>query len=171
MARPPGASVQLEIHHTEHGAVYERCTGATSDRADAGDQLPETEGLDDVVVGPELEADHTVHLLAAGAHHDDWHLGPSPQSTANLVPVDVGKPQVEDHHVDLRCLQRLLAVPGPDHLEALALQALGQGLRNADVVFHQKDLHVAIVRCAHLFSRVKRLCLALRNLQPDPRHD
>ena len=47
---------------------------APQDRLHAQEQLAHAEGLDDVVVGAELEADHAIDLLALGREHDDLRV-------------------------------------------------------------------------------------------------
>ncbi len=60
----------------------------------------QTEGLAQVVVGPELETDHTVDLVAARADdHDGLTRRPGAQRPADVEPVHVGQPEIEQDHV------------------------------------------------------------------------
>ena len=97
---PAGAEVDLHRHRPDgrSGAVA-AALGAAGHGPDAGDQLPEAERLDEVVVGAELEAEDPVDLVAPGRDHDDRHVGVGAQAAAHLVAVDVGQPEVEQHHV------------------------------------------------------------------------
>ncbi len=45
--------------------------GPSQDAADPGDDLPRREGLSDVVVRPELQADDPVHLVVARGDEED----------------------------------------------------------------------------------------------------
>ena len=73
--------------------------GPSRHGADARDQLAQPERLDDVVVRAELEPDHPVRLLAARGDDDDRHVGPLAHAPADVEPVGVGKPQVEQHQI------------------------------------------------------------------------
>jgi hypothetical protein len=66
------------------GRTLRRCSGrcravaaraAPQDGAHARQQLARGEGLGDVVVGAELEADHAVDLVAARSEEEHRHLG------------------------------------------------------------------------------------------------
>ena len=48
---------------------------ASAVRLDAGDQFPDAERLDDVVVGAELQTDDAVHLGVFGREKQDRHVG------------------------------------------------------------------------------------------------
>ena len=94
------------------------CAGPRSaqHRSDAGDELARREGLADVVVGADGEADEAVRLVLASGEHD--HVGVAgalAQPATDLVAVDPGQRDVEDDHVRIdrgRRLERFLA--GPD---------------------------------------------------------
>src|ERR1043165_1989329 len=59
-------------------------TSAPENRVHARQQLLEVEGLGDVVVGAELEAENAIRLLAARRQHDDRRASPLPQEAAEL---------------------------------------------------------------------------------------
>ena len=74
--------------------------GAAQDGLDAGDQLARIEGLGDIVIGAQLQADDLVHIVVAGGEHDDGQVGRESARahlTADRPPVDLGKHEVEDH--------------------------------------------------------------------------
>ena len=66
----------------------------------AGHELAEPEGLGDVVVGADLEGDHSVDLVRPGAHHDHRdsrvHLA---QLAADVETGRVWQGHLEQHHV------------------------------------------------------------------------
>src|SRR5436190_3342597 len=49
--------------------------GAAQHRLHPGEQLARGEGLGDVIVRADLQADHAVHLLRLGGEQDDWDRG------------------------------------------------------------------------------------------------
>ena len=42
---------------------------------DVHQKFPRTEGLDHIIVSPQLEADYLVGNLVLGGEHDDWQMG------------------------------------------------------------------------------------------------
>ena len=64
--------------------------GAAGDGPDAGDQLPEPERFDHIVVGPQLQPEDPVNLLGAGRDDDDRHRRAGPQLAAHVDAVHVG---------------------------------------------------------------------------------
>jgi len=110
--------------------------------ADATAELPDREGLRDVVVGAELEAEHLVQLVVASGQHDDRHFALGPQTLADFEPVELREHDVEHDEVDplrRKALQRLLAVPRLQHAVALALQGVGEQLLNGFLVVDEED--------------------------------
>jgi len=76
---------------------------SAQDGADARQELPRVERLGEVVVGPELEADDLVDVVALGGEHDDGdgrRSGRGPEPAAHLQAVDSGQHHVEQHHVE-----------------------------------------------------------------------
>ena len=59
----------------------------------------EAEGLDDVVVGAELEAEHSLALVASSRDDDDRNRRLGSDSTADFGAVHVGKPEVEQYQI------------------------------------------------------------------------
>ena len=111
---------------------------------DPSHELAEAEGLDDVVVGTELEKSHPVELVLAGGHDDERHRVARPEAATHLGAVEVGKAEIEQHEVDvLRGLEGCCARPDPCRREALELEPLQQGFADRVVVFHDQDACVA----------------------------
>ena len=139
--------------------------GAAQDRADAGGHLAGAEGLDDVVVGAQLEADHAVGLVAAGGEHDDRDLRVAADLAADVEAGAVGKHEVEEDEVgaDARGrLDRARGRAGHLEMEPLAGQGLGEGLRDGRLVLDQEDrppagCHVHIVGGHRPYARRMRL--------------
>src|SRR3954452_18057272 len=89
--------------------------GAAEDRLHAAAELAHRERLGDVVVGPELEAQHLVELLRLGGEHDDRNGSPRAQRATYLEAVDLRQHHVEDDQVELavaEALERLRARRG-----------------------------------------------------------
>ena len=69
----------------------------------AGQQLGEGERLDQVVVGPGVEALHPVlDGVPGGEHEDGGVVAGGPHAPADVEPVDGGQPDVEHHGVGRR---------------------------------------------------------------------
>ncbi len=118
----------------------QRCPA--EERPDAAPELTNGEGLRDVVVRPQLEADHLVQLVVSGREHDDRHGALGAQPPAHLEPVELREHEVEDDEVDpLRSepLERLLAVPRLHDAEAVPLERIGEELLHGVLVVDKED--------------------------------
>jgi hypothetical protein len=112
---------------------------ATAQRgANAGDDLGHREGLGDVVVGAQGEAEHLVALLVLGRKDDHRRIGiVGAHALDDLDAVELGQHHVEQDEVGLvraEQLERLLAVVGADGAEALEPQVHLQPLQDRRVV-------------------------------------
>ena len=114
---------------------------AAQDGPHPGHQLAEPVGLGDVVVGPDLEADHRVDLGALGRDHDDRHRRVGPDGPAHVDARQPGQHEVEEDEVGLDLgeePERLGAVDGHGHVEALAGQSDHQRVDERLVVLGQE---------------------------------
>ena len=122
-----------------------RARRAAQDRLHPRRQLARVERLAEVVVRAHLEADDPIHLLRARRQHQDRHVGVLAQLAADVEPALLRHHQVEHDQRRLPRagrLQRLLAVGGLEHGEALLLQVHRAELADARfVVGHQDRLH------------------------------
>jgi hypothetical protein len=76
-----------------------RALGPSENGLDAAHELAWREGLGDVVVGAELQAEHTVHLVPARREHDDRCVGVGAQVTGDI---EAGLPRQHDvEHDDI----------------------------------------------------------------------
>jgi hypothetical protein len=84
------------------------------------------EGLDQVVVGAELQAEHAIHEFAARGEHQHRHAGAQTEPLADLQAVAARLHQVEHHRVHPRAggdfAQKRFAVGKPAHAHAKATQ-------------------------------------------------
>ena len=118
-----------------------RPAGATKHRANSCHQFPETERLDDVVVGAEFQQHDPIDLVAAGGDHDDGHVARITQLLAHHTPFEVGQTEVEQYQVDWWRLERCGAGGGQFDLEPLAPKTLEQRIGNRRVVLDQQQSH------------------------------
>jgi hypothetical protein len=100
-------------------------------RARFGAQLTQAERLREVVVGAKLQAQHPVDLGAPRGEHQDRDARLPADDPADLDPRQLGQHQVQ--HDELRALfpepgERLAAVGGRDHPEAVSLERFRQRL-------------------------------------------
>ena len=88
--------VDGEVTGAEH--LGGRCVpaGAPQHAPEPCHELPRGEGLRDVVVRAELEADDAVHLVVAGRHEEHGRpVATAPQASAHLDAVEHRQPDVE----------------------------------------------------------------------------
>ena len=113
-------------------------------RADAGEQHPELEWLDDIIVGAGIESEDRIRVAVRGGQHDDRrpHIGPA-KETAYVPPVHIGEADIEQDQVEMARLgrfQRLRAGADRNGVEFLMeLELFCQGLAERSVVVDQKD--------------------------------
>ena len=108
---------------------------AAQHRLDAGQHLAGAEGLYDVIVRAQLQAQDAVDLLALGGEHDDRQAAGLADGAADVDARHAGHHQVQHHHVRMEALhhlQGLLAVVG-----ALVLIALGAQVQPQRLVHHR----------------------------------
>src|SRR3954451_16296517 len=105
--------VELEVAGGQRGRAAGRT--AAQQRAHPGEQLLALEGLDEVVVGPGVQALDARLQGVAGGQHEDRHVAVGPQALGDLDAVDARQPEVEQHevgHVGSRLAEGALAVGG-----------------------------------------------------------
>ena len=115
---------------------------AAQDGAQAGLQLARLEGLGEIVVGAELEADDAVHRLAARGQHQDRHVAGAAQAAAEIEPVGIGQHEVEDDRVEGLALELGLAVAagaGDGHAKARPAEIVRNHPGEAVVVVDHQD--------------------------------
>jgi len=78
------------------------CAGARTAQhgLDAGQQFARLERLGQVVVGADLQADDTVHHIAARGQHDDGRVAFAADRAAQFEAVHLGQPHIEDDGVE-----------------------------------------------------------------------
>ena len=147
--RAPRARVDLEAADLRGRRLRPGArAGSARDGSDAREQLAEAERLDEEVVGPELEPDDAVDLLAARRDDDDRDVGARAQLTADRVAVHVRQAQIEQHDVDLGVAaggERLRAGRRALDGVALAHEAFGQRLGDRVLVFDNQHAHGRIL--------------------------
>jgi hypothetical protein len=138
--------VQREVADDDRGAAA--WWTAPEQRAQAREQLLALEGLDEVVVGPGVEAlDARLERVARG-EHEDRHVIGRPQPPRDLDAVELRQPEVEDDEVGVegrRLVQRGLAVAGDAHLVTLQAQGALEHLGDLLVVLDDEHARVATV--------------------------
>ena len=128
--------------------------GAAQHGLDAREQLAHGEGLDDVVVGAELEAEHAVDLLGLGGQHDDGdaaRLRVGLETAADFEAVDFGQHDVEQHEVHTGGLGEGFAAVG-SCLDAVAvlLEVEAQEFTDGGFIVYDEDLHGIILSSSFL---------------------
>ena len=123
---------------------------------DARQQLARLEGLGQVVVGADLEADDAVDVLDLGRQHDDRrHVVGGTQPATDRQAVFAGQHEVEDDQMHRlageQAVQRL-GVFGEQDLEAFLGQVASQQVANAGIIIDDDDaIRSRISSCIHRF--------------------
>jgi len=136
-----GGRIQADRSHLDGGAPL-RWLAPPHDGSDPRRELTDGEGFDDVIVGPELEPEYSVDLLASSGEHDDGHARLLADVARQVPPVATGQHHVEEDEVrelpgarfarDRQCRRDLWGEP-------LAFEALGQGFSDGLLVLHDQD--------------------------------
>ena len=105
----------------------------------------EPEGLDDVVVGADLETNHPIDLLALGGHHDDRYCRAAAQLATEGEPVHVRQAEVEEDEIRLDRLERIRTRRHSLDLESLAAKSLHEWIRDRVLVLDEQQLHSSSV--------------------------
>src|SRR5882762_9052015 len=147
-----GAPLVAARQHLARGLI------AAQHGADAGEQLARTEGLNDVVVGAELEAHYPVGLVVLAGDDDDRGRALLADLARKLHAVLSGKAQVEHHQVDSVLAQRLRHFRPVRHggdSQVVPTEIIANQLADRRVVVDGKNVRVHIVlsfRCERLTS-------------------
>ncbi len=115
----------------------------------AGQQFAWVEGLAQVVVGTDFQANDAVHVLTFGGQHDDGcAVAVGAQAAADRQTVLARHHQIEHDQIDRIALQHpveRLAVFGQDDFEAFLHQVAAQQVADSDVVVqHQNFVRAGI---------------------------
>ena len=137
---------------------------AAEQGAHAGDELARREGLDEVVVGTQLEADDAILDLALGGEHDDGHVRGLADGAADALAGELGEHQVEDDEVErvlLELLDGALPIAHPAHDVVLSLEVRGHCVTNGLLVLDQQNLlfvrsHVGLLADVCQFEHIAR---------------
>src|SRR5690348_2669233 len=66
-----GPGVNFQVADLQHRGRWRRLSTAKY-RPYTSHQLPRTEGLGDIIIGPHIQATHSVHFRGFGGHKDNW---------------------------------------------------------------------------------------------------
>ena len=128
---------------------------AAQHRLDAGHHFLGVKGLDHVIVGAQLQAQHLVKGLALGGQHHHGGVAQLADAAADLEAVHPGHHDVQQHHVGLELVElfkALFAVVGRRDLIALLGQVEPQQLADVGIVVHNEYLFVCHVSVPPLSS-------------------
>jgi len=132
-----GQAVQGQVLEA-HGGVAVAVVGSSQQGTHARHQLPEGEGLDQVVIGTGVQARHpVVDLIARGQHQHRRAIAPGAQAPTHLQTPQVGHRDIEDDCLDGRVgqhLKGLIAIPGQGHPVALERQRSRERLLHGGLI-------------------------------------
>ena len=113
---------------------------AAEHRSDPGLQLTGAEWLDQIVVGTRIEGPDDLVLHTTGGGHDHRHRADRTDHLEQLEPIEIGKPEVEDHQVGCTLYRRFEALHGGccrDHVVAMAGEHPSHQIAYLQVVFDE----------------------------------
>ena len=117
---------------------------------DPGRHLLDAERLHDVVVSTPVERSDDDPVVVLRGDHQHRHLGDAAQHGQHLHPVDVGEPQVEEHHVrpllDHHLQGREACAGAQDGHAALAETSDQAGADRGVILDHQDADHGGTLR-------------------------
>jgi len=126
---------------------------------DARNELARVERLRQIVVGPHLEPDDAIHVLAfRGEHHDRHVFAGGAQPSAHGEPVLAGKHEIEHHQMRRVALQlpvEIARVGKRRHLEPLFGQVSRQEIAQTNIVVDHEYLRCGSF-CDHGWSVAAR---------------
>ena len=116
---------------------------AAQERLDARHQFADTEGLRDVIVGPDLEPDDLVEVLTLGGEHEDRGLASaSAQLPTDVVAAEAGQHDIEEDEIRiLPCAEvdREVAAGAREDLEAFPGKDLAEAEGDVGVILDDQD--------------------------------
>ena len=112
-------------------------------------ELAHVEWLDQVVVGPGIQAVNAIaHRLACCEHQDRHPVALAAQPAAHLKAIDAGHADVEHHRFGggpYRLVERLVAVLGQFYLVSAQRERATKGVAYRAIVIDHQDPHAPIV--------------------------
>ena len=129
------------------------------DGADARHQLARIEGLAQIVVGAELEADDAVDVVAACGQHEDRRVVAGAERAQDIEAADARQHHIENQNLEivgLELVERIAAVVHALDLEMFGAQVFAEHLTKLAIVIHQQ--HARLARCRARIGLVERAC-------------
>src|SRR5919199_5122224 len=108
---PPAArdlvsvGIQLEVAHHQGGGAARRTP--PQQRSHAGQELLALEGLDQVVVGADVEPLHAIVEPVTGGEHQDGHVVALAKLLGDVDTVQLREAEVEEDEVGEKCLRAI----------------------------------------------------------------
>jgi hypothetical protein len=134
--------VDREALRLDHGRL--RIGAAPPEgRTEARQQLIHAERLGDVVIRADVQGHDLVALAGAGGQDDDGRGAPAAEAFDHVVPIHVGQPEIEDHHIRRiarRGRQGRHTVAYRRHLVVARAQVDGQRLADCPLVVHHEHV-------------------------------
>jgi hypothetical protein len=110
---------------------------------DPCEKLTHSEWFGHIVIGPKLQPDDTIDLVAPMARGDDHgHIGARPDLTQQIEAILLAKPKVEDHHVGLVGRELpgdILSLPSRDHPHVVLLKVIPEHALDGRIIVHDKN--------------------------------
>ena len=164
-----GVHVEREVAVTQDLRAclpWHHALGATQVRIDARHGLERVEGLDHVVVCPEVEAQDLLGVLTLGGYDDDRHIAGLADALEHVVAVHHRHHDVEQAEIDLASLQHaegLSPVGGLHDLHSGVLEVEREHAADVRLVICYQD---AIGHGALLCGVVKHSTMTMRRGHP-----
>lgn len=116
---------------------------AAQDCVNTRQEFARAEGLGDIVVGADFEADYAVKFFGAGAQQDHRRLAMFAHAAAQAEPVLAGHHDVENYQVDFTLTKDASGGRrglGKRDLQSVVLEVTAQGIANVAVVVNEQNV-------------------------------
>ena len=119
-----------------------RPVGTFENSPDPRSQLPGREGFDHIIIGTQLQPEHTIGLLTSGGEHDHRNVGSTSKFGEQRVSVDLGEHHVEHDQVGKLFLEGSKSsstVRSLDDVQPVAAQVGGHHFPDHWLVVNHQD--------------------------------
>jgi hypothetical protein len=114
------------------------------------EKLTHTERFGHIVIGPKLQPNDTIDLVAPMAGgNDHGYIGARPDLAQQIEPILMAEPKVEDHHIGLvgrELSGDLLSLPSRDHPHVVLLKVIPEHTLYGWIIVHDKHPDWSAVR-------------------------
>jgi len=108
----------------------------------SGHDLPRAEGLDDIVIRPEFQAEHPVDFVSAGRQHQDGNSAHRSDFPAEIQPASIRKIDIQENYRKVvlgKGLSRTRQIRRMEYFPGVICGVSPENISNIFFVFNQKN--------------------------------